>query len=227
MCGWLQSSTSNNPIVTTLKGVIQNLEVAQSVVSGGLFFAAIRQNNIGMQVDGHQDTGEFAQKLLEKLTSLIVASPFRHTQRRSIRCDNCSARHNTNGAVHEVYQLATPQSTSVVGLQSLIGVEERMDSNTRCNNCNTTGNVFSTQQVSRPSQVLVFDINRVNNTQQQAGRQNVKITTRIGVPLELSIEDTNNVGQSIDYDLKSVVVHIGDTPTMGHYVTLFNRWRLD
>ncbi|KAJ4890805.1 Ubiquitin carboxyl-terminal hydrolase 4 [Raphanus sativus] len=142
---------------------------------------------------------------------------------RCLRCETVTARDETFLDL----SLDIEQNSSITSCLKSFCSTETLHSEDKffCDKCCSLQEAQKRMKIKKPPHILVIHLKRFKYIE-QLGRYK-KLSYRVVFPLELKLSNTVEDYADTEYSLFAVVVHLGNGPNYGHYVSLVkshNHW---
>ncbi|KAL7123635.1 hypothetical protein ACP275_01G118000 [Erythranthe tilingii] len=208
--------------------------LANRIVSPSYFTNNLSYFSSSFKKFQQEDAHEFLQCFLDKLESCHDSQRKEYTSSPSgnlvqqvfggrlvskLKCCNCAHCSDTYEPLIDTSLGIENADDLVTALQSFTKVEKIDDPEDKvtCENCKELVSVEKQLSFDKAPSVAVFHLKRFEND----GCWVQKIDKHVAFPLELDLLPFIDSGKTNDADLKyvlyAVIVHIGSTPTSGHY----------
>ncbi|PSS26576.1 Ubiquitin carboxyl-terminal hydrolase [Actinidia chinensis var. chinensis] len=141
---------------------------------------------------------------------------------RCLRCETVTARDETFFDL----SLDIEQNSSITSCLRNFSSTETLNAEDKffCDKCCSLQEAQKRMKIKKPPQVLVIHLKRFKYVENQSRYK--KLTYRVVFPFELKLSNTVEDAEP-EYSLFAVVVHVGNGPNHGHYISLVkshNHW---
>ncbi|XP_022660055.1 ubiquitin carboxyl-terminal hydrolase 48-like isoform X2 [Varroa jacobsoni] len=182
---------------------------------------------LGLDIDYQQDASELADLLFTRIVEQLRMYPdqslaseleevFRGELVNVVECQLCNGARRSRDVFFRL-------NLNIQGVRSIqqclraLGQKKNMDCEFRCYTCSGTGGAASYEELVALPPVLNLQLQRYRFDIKTGTRKKIKATVRFPPRLDMATFVKGIPGPLI-YDLKAVLVHLGQTATSGHYI---------
>ncbi|CCE66226.1 hypothetical protein TPHA_0P00680 [Tetrapisispora phaffii CBS 4417] len=231
-------NNTNHTLFSCLRDIFIELSCSKSLtglVSPTGFIDILKRDNVLFNTYCHQDAHEFFNFLIndlcdyldnsslanEEIVGNIVSETFKGIIKYQTRCSMCDSI-----TEREEQFLDFPiefNGSEKVEIQELLGnycAREILRASNKfyCEICNEYQEAERLIGIKELPKHLVVHLKRFKYCEEK--NCNIKLFNKVNYPFTLNISSVFDDSISKKYELNSIVVHIGESPQLGHYVTL-------
>ncbi|OQR72451.1 ubiquitin carboxyl-terminal hydrolase 48-like [Tropilaelaps mercedesae] len=182
---------------------------------------------LGLDIEYQQDASELADLLFTRIVEQLRAYPdqslasdleevYRGELTNVVECQTCGNARRSRDVFFRL-NLNIQGVRSVQQCLRALGQKKNMDCEFRCYGCLGTGGAASYEEIVALPPVLNLQLQRYRFDIKAGTRKKIKATVRFPPKLDMA-PFVQGASSPLIYDLKAVLVHIGQTATSGHYI---------
>ncbi|AMD22634.1 HHL136Cp [Eremothecium sinecaudum] len=226
-------------LYSALKDIFECIVESRSMVgvASPIFFVdVLRKENILFDKLMHQDAHEFLnflmnslseslQQQLDKMPDMVpenfIKSLFQGTMTNSVTCLTCdSVTSSDEPFLDFAIPVTEDEEVNIQDMLEDFHQREMLNGANKfyCDSCNSLQEAERTVGLKQLPKFLLLHLKRFKYNEQC--QSNIKLFNTVHYPLTLKVCSTFDSSVCKNYELRSVVIHMGGGPQHGHYVTI-------